>query len=559
MPLAESRFRWYGPTLVLLVTALAVLFATPALIRTVSWSGTDATIRTIRNDLAQNPSLTDLSDAFKQVARAVDPSVVHIEIESRQRQARRRGSGQVPPGFGDMFERFFGDDPRFRERFEEPRDPRDDADDFSEFNDFRPVANGSGWVYRHEGSEEHAGNYIVTNAHVVEGVGGGDRIKVTFTDQHQTYASIVGTDESTDVAVLRLDDEDAKYLHPAALGDRPVEQGEIVFAFGSPFGARYSFSMSQGIVSAVGRRVGIIGGGNGYENFIQTDAAINPGNSGGPLVNTRAQVVGMNTAIASRTGTNTGIGFAIPVDLAASIADRLITDGTVRRGFLGVEIAELTEDTATTFGYGSTDGVLIQDIMPGGAADDSELRAGDIVVAVDGQHISGPRDLRFTIADLPPGRTVTLTVFRDGDTQDVGVTLGELGEAGRSRRPATRNDDALGDADLPGEERLLKYGITGAETFTDALARRFRADVEEGVLVTEIRRGSVAMSSRMFGPNQGTFMLITQVGSIDVGSVSELVDAVNAQPQNAPIRFTVKAWDPSERRYRQRFVVLSLN
>ena len=558
-----SRFRWYGPTLVLLVTTLAVLFATPALIRTVSWAGTDATVRTIRNDLTANPSLTDLSDAFKQVARAVDPSVVHIEIESRQRSRGPAtpgpGRGDLPPGFGDMFERFFRDDPRFQAPDRAPGEPQPQGDDYAEYNDFRPVANGSGWVYRHEASDDHAGNYIITNAHVVQGVGDNERIKVTFADRHTAYATIVGTDESTDVAVLKLGERDAKYLHPAAIGESAVEQGEIVFAFGSPFGAEYSFSMSQGIVSAVGRRVGIIAGGS-YENFIQTDAAINPGNSGGPLVNTRGQVVGMNTAIASRTGTNTGIGFAIPVGLTASIADRLITDGSVQRGFLGVEIADLDEETARSFGYDNTQGVLIQDLMPNGAAAKSDLQAGDIVTAVDGQAIADSRGLRFMIADLPPGRTVKLTVFRDGDTRDVDVTLGNrdqvLGLASGDRR---QPDETLGDVDGQSDERLLKFGITGAQTYTDAIARRLSADPEPGVLVTDSRVGSVAMSNGLMSPRAGSFVLITQVGSTDVASVAELIEAVNAQPQSAPVRFTVKTWDPQETRFRQRFVVMALD
>ncbi|MEM7576527.1 MAG: trypsin-like peptidase domain-containing protein [Planctomycetota bacterium] len=557
-----SRFRWYGPTLVLLVTTLAVLFLTPALIRTVSWAGTDATVQTIRNDLDTNASLTDLSDAFKQVARAIEPSVVHIEIESRQR-VRRGGmnsNGQFPPGFGDMFERFFDNDPELRERFERERGRQSnpDRDDFSEYNDYRPVANGSGWVYRHAGSDDNAGNYIVTNAHVVKDVGRGDRIKVTFADRHTAYADIVGLDESTDVAVLELGDTDSRYLHPAEVGDVAVEQGEIVFAFGSPFGARYSFSMSQGIVSAVGRRVGIIGRGSGYENFIQTDAAINPGNSGGPLVNTRAQVVGMNTAIASRTGTNTGIGFAIPVDLAASIADRLIVDGTVRRGFLGVRISDLTEDIAATFGYDGTEGVLIEDIMPDGAAADSDLRAGDIVAEVDGQPVADSRELRFTIADLPPGQEVMLLVFRDGQTLEIGITLGDMNQT-MATAPRLGDEDDLGDMDVAGEERLMKFGITGAETFTDGMARRMRADAQTGVLVTDVRLGSVAMSRGLVGPRGGGFVLITQVGSTDVATVAELIDAVNNEPDDAPIRFTVKSWNPQERRYGQRFVVLALD
>ncbi len=555
-----SRFRWYGPTLVLLVTTLGLMFATPALIRSVTWAGTNATITTIRNDLDSNPSLVDLSDAFKQVARAVEPSVVHVEIQSRRSQRRTMDwtpRSELDPRIPDEFREFF-------DRFGDPRAPNPEDDltpthpepqDYSEYDSYRPVGNGSGWVYRHDG-DDHAGNYVITNAHVVREVEDTERIKLTFEDRREVYATVVGLDEQTDVAVLEVDDAD--YLHPAALASDMVEQGEIVFAFGSPFGASFSFSMSQGIVSAVGRRVGIIGDGQGYENFIQTDAAINPGNSGGPLVNTRGQVVGMNTAIASRTGTYNGIGFAIPVSLAANIADRIITDGEVKRGFLGVEITEIDPDTAAAFGFEGDGGVLIQDLIPGGAAADAGVEPGDIITGVDGEPVASVRELRFRVADLPPGRDVTLKLFRDGKTVERDVKLGNQSEllADGSQRLRPRRD--RDGQTLQDEDRLLRIGITGAEAFSESLARRIGVEHVPGVLITDVRERSAAAgpTARL---NRARVVVVTHVFDQPVTSVSEFVEAVNASDPDQPLRLTVKYWDGRAERFRQFFAVISLN
>jgi serine protease Do len=238
-----------------------------------------------------------LSEAFKDVARVVEKSVVSITVYSK-----RPPTGGIPEELLPLLP--------------PGRAPKGN----SEFDDYdvpQQYGSGSGWIYDTKG-------HIITNNHVIDGA---DRIVVRFYDGSERDAKVVGVDTKTDIAVVKVKGDD---LHPAKRADKPVDQGEIVFAFGSPF--RFDFSMSQGIVSAKGRQLGILRGAQGYENFIQTDAAINPGNSGGPLTNIYGEVVGMNTAIASRTGAYNGLGFAIPVRMVEQVGDQLIENGKVSRG-----------------------------------------------------------------------------------------------------------------------------------------------------------------------------------------------------------------------------------
>lgn len=367
------RVARFGPPLLLLVAVLAGMLLGPDIARQVVSSYRDANIQQVRADLQANPALTQLSDSFTKVAQIVEPSVVHIDIAG--------GS--------------------------------DDDDD-------AVSANGSGWVYDAQG-------HIITNYHVVHMA---EQIRVRFIDGTVYEANVVGGDAKTDIAVLKIkpgswlrsavrktlgSPENA--LQPAARAAGSVEQGQIVFAFGSPF--TYAFSMSQGIVSsAEPRRLGITGRG-GYERFIQTDAAINPGNSGGPLTNLYGEVVGMNTAIASDPrrpgGGFMGLGFAIPVNLIEDVAEQIIERGEVVRGYLGVYIETLTPALAESFGMdASARGVLVQDTIPDGPAREAGLQAGDVIVQIDDHAVSAVDDLRFVVGQHPPGSTLRVKVWRDG-------------------------------------------------------------------------------------------------------------------------------------------------
>ncbi len=328
---------------------------------------------------------------FVPVAKAVKPAVVNIV-------SRRSGGGAGFHGFSDdpSFRRFFGDE--FMKRFEDPEERRIPQD--------RGL--GSGVIVDPSG-------IIVTNHHVV---GQADEIKVLLADRSEFTARLIGTDPKSDLAVVKIEAQGLPTI-PWADSDR-LEVGEYVLAVGNPFGLNQTVTM--GIVSAVGRaRMGIAE----YEDFIQTDAAINPGNSGGPLVNARGEVVGINTAIFSRSGGNMGIGFAVPSNMARIILEQLVTTGRVVRGWLGVSIQDVTPDLAEQVGVVEPKGVLVSDILNDSPAERAGLLRGDIIVEFEGKEIEDATQLRNLVAVTEVGKQVSLTVFRNGQRHFVPVQIGE--------------------------------------------------------------------------------------------------------------------------------------
>ncbi len=328
---------------------------------------------------------------FVPVAKAVMPAVVNIV-------SRRSGDSAGFHGFSDdpSFRRFFGDE--FMKRFEDPDERRIPRD--------RGL--GSGVIVDPSG-------IIVTNHHVV---GEADEIKVLLADRSEFTARLIGTDPKSDLAVVKIEAEGLPTI-PWADSDR-LEVGEYVLAVGNPFGLNQTVTM--GIVSAVGRaRMGIAE----YEDFIQTDAAINPGNSGGPLVNARGEVVGINTAIFSRSGGNMGIGFAVPSNMARIILEQLVTTGRVVRGWLGVSIQDVTPDLAAQLGAAEPKGVLVSDILNDSPAQRAGLQPGDVIVGFEGKEVENATQLRNLVAVTEVGRQVSLTVLRRGQLQRVPVQIGE--------------------------------------------------------------------------------------------------------------------------------------
>ena len=310
-----------------------------------------------------------------------------------------------------------------------------------------------------------AGNgYILTNFHVIEDA---DEITVALQDNRALDATVVGSDADSDIAVLRVEAED---LEEMPLGDsEQLRVGDFVLAIGNPFRLRHT--VTSGIVSGLGR-TGI--NPEGYEDFIQTDASINPGNSGGALINLRGELVGVNTAIFSGSGGNIGIGFAIPVNMARSVMDQIISFGAVRRGLLGVNIGTVTPDIAETYDLEDTSGAFVTEVSSGSAAEAAGLAIGDVIVSVDGEAMDGPGGLRNTIGLLRPGDTVTVGYIRDGELNTATATLGERPTAGLAQR--------LSEIDPEFE---------GAEFATNSEARD-DFNGTEGVLATSVEPGSAA-------------------------------------------------------------------
>ena len=345
-------------------------------------------------ETAPNETAPSAAATYRDAARRALPSVVHIFTSQKIRQPRH------PLMEDPLFRHFFGDR--------------------SESNEQRSAGLGSGVIVSSEG-------YILTNYHVVEAA---DQIEVAFNDGSTTPAKLVGGDPESDLAVLRIDPEKGKSGKLPAITLGQMENlfvGDVVLAIGNPFGVGQTVTM--GIVSALGRsHLGI----NTFENFIQTDAAINPGNSGGALVDSRGNLVGINTAIYSRSGGSLGIGFAIPISTARSVMEQIIQTGTVTRGWIGVEAQEITAELAETFGLSDPDGALIAGVQRGSPADLGGVRPGDILLSVNGKPVKDPQAMLDLIASQKPGETVPFKLRRQKTLVDANIRIG--------KRPAMRRE-----------------------------------------------------------------------------------------------------------------------
>ncbi|HUN26555.1 MAG TPA: DegQ family serine endoprotease [Steroidobacteraceae bacterium] len=361
------------------------------------------------------------------------------------------------------------DDPLFRRFFDVP--PGGDTGE----HPFQSA--GSGVIF------DAKRGYILTNAHVVENA---SEITVTLQDGRDLDAQIVGSDEASDIAVLKVKPE---HLVQIGLGDSSkVEVGDFVVAIGNPFGLHNT--VTSGIVSGLGRS-NI--SSDGYEDFIQTDASINPGNSGGALVNLRGELIGINTAILSRTGGNIGIGFAIPVNMARTIMDQLIEYGSVKRGMLGVSTYAVSSDIAEVYGLTSAHGALVTQVVQGSAADHAGIKIGDIITAINGTSVKSPTDLRNAIGLMRVGDKAELNVLRDGKPERVRVVIAEA--------PAAQT--------APLKPADINRGLEGA-SLVDAPDR-------SGALVRGVEPGSAAAQSGLRSND-----LIVGVNQQGVDSVEQL-------------------------------------
>ncbi len=401
-------------------------------------------------------SLRETGKAFAAVARKVSPAVVFIQTESRPKAAQRAPFSA--PFDDEFFRRFFGEPFPGVPRGEGPNGQR------------RAVGQGSGFVFSAGASGSSDKTYILTNNHVVEGA---EKIRVKFQDGNEFDADITGTDPKSDVAVIEIK---TTGLPSLAWGDASkLEVGEWVVAMGNPFGL--SHTLTVGVVSAKGRTsLGI----SDYEDFIQTDAAINPGNSGGPLVNLEGEVVGVNTAIFSRSGGYMGVGFAIPSNLARSIAEQLIDTGEVTRGYLGIIIQPLTSELAESFGLEQSQGILVAQVSENAPAQKAGLKQGDVIVSYQGKPVTNVGDFRNRVSLTPPGTRETLSIVRDGKTMEIAITIGQLSDEQLVAQGSAQTADEL--------------GLT-VQTLTPDLAKQFNARAGEGVVVTQVQPESAAASA----------------------------------------------------------------
>jgi serine protease Do len=374
---------------------------------------------------------------FSDLAEKVRPGVVNIRVSKAVRNLEF-GAGNPGWPFGN-------------------RNPFGDFGPFSNDNGPRRFQQGvgSGFVISKDG-------YVLTNNHVVDKA---DKITVKLLDGGEYTAKVVGRDEKTDLAVLKI--SGAKDLHALPLGDSDtLKVGSWVVAVGSPFGLEET--VTAGIVSAKGR---VIGSGP-YDNFIQTDASINPGNSGGPLINMNGEVVGINTAIIA---SGQGIGFAIPIDTAKEIVPQLEQKGRVTRGWLGVGIQDITADLSKSFGLKDVKGALVAQVMNGGPAEKAGIQQGDVIVEFDGKTISDARDLSRVVASEPVGKTAVMKFVREGKTMDREVRIGELADKSAPARESRTSRKSLG---------------ISVQNLTPDIAKGLGVSRESGVVITSVEPGS---------------------------------------------------------------------
>jgi serine protease Do len=453
----NTRLRLRGlavvTTAVAATVSIAVLFGSPAhAIR--FWGDEPAPTPTVApapaNPAAGVPVIAVPN--FVDLAARVSPEVVNISTTSEaEGPADPRhfggggggGQGQDPfHDFWEPFERFFGPMPR---------------------RQFRQRSLGSGFIINRNGM-------ILTNNHVIDNA---DEIVVKLASGNEYKASVVGRDPKTDIAVIKIAGADKENLSAVTLGDsEKLRVGEWVIAIGNPFGLEHT--VTSGIVSAKGR---FIGQGS-YDDFIQTDAAINPGNSGGPLINMQGEVVGINSAIFSRSGGNIGIGFAIPINLAKELLPELEEKGRVTRGWLGVYIQKVTPDIAESLGLDEAQGALVADIMQDSPAAKAGIKVGDVIVEFDGHPVKESNELPIMVARTSIGKKADLKVIRRGKTKTLTVEIGELKEEETAEAETSNSEDQLGVA---------------VQTLTPDIAESLGIDPDtKGVVVSSVEPGSPA-------------------------------------------------------------------
>jgi serine protease Do len=412
--------------------------------------------------------------SFSPVVKKVAPGVVKVFTTTKLHNTAFNGAPEG--GMDDMLRRFFGDQSQGgRQGGHNPQ---------REFGSPRQQGIGSGVIATSDG-------YILTNNHVVDGA---DEVKVALQDGREFTAKVIGRDPKTDVAVIKVDAKDLPAV-PMADSDK-VEVGDVVLAIGNPFGIGQT--VTKGIVSATGR-----GGALGldYEDFIQTDAAINPGNSGGALVDAEGRLIGINTAILSRSGGNQGIGFAIPVSIARDVMGSLVKDGRVTRGYLGVMIQDVNPALEKEFKLKDNKGALVSDVTPDSPAEKAGLKSGDLIIEFKDKKVVDSRHLKLEVARIQPGETVPVKVLRDGEEKTLEARVKELpgtqtlakNDDNHSDDTGTLNGVAVADLDNNARHQFeLPANVKGAVvTEVDPNSASAEAGLRPGDVIQEINRKPV--------------------------------------------------------------------
>jgi serine protease Do len=413
--------------------------------------------------------LKSMSNQFVDVADKVSPSVVTITASKVTKINNPLADLNLP------FE-FFGFDAPQKEK------------------EYRSSALGSGVIVQD--------GYVITNNHVVKDA---EEIKIVLSDKREFDAELVGGDAKTDIALLRIKGDK---LPAAQLGEsNNVRVGEWVLAIGSPFSAKLGNTVTHGIVSGLGRSGMRL---STYESYIQTDASINPGNSGGALVNLDGEVIGINSAILSRSGGSNGIGFAIPIDLAKKVMNDLIKEGRVIRAWLGINIQELNQDLSESLGLDGIEGVLVSDVVEDSPASEAKLKAGDVIMKVNNDEVNSPSELQINISSRSPGETVKLTIIREQKTKYVNVKLEEL-----------PGEKTL--ADIEGEESEIDLGFT-VRSNNEEIAREFGLDTQSGVVIVKV---SVTSEIYQKGVREGDRIVTMEGKTIkDLDDFHKVYDAI---------------------------------
>lgn len=451
------------------------------------------------------PAHAELPD-FTPLADSAGKAVVNISATAKKNRRGAQQQQEVP----ELFRRFFGDNFNFTPTPQEQQ------------------SFGSGFIISEDG-------YVLTNNHVVQGA---DKVVVRLADRSELDAEVIGTDERSDVALLKIN---GKKLPVLKIGDpSQLKVGEWVLAIGSPFG--FDYSVTSGIVSAKSRSLP----SDAYVPFIQTDVAINPGNSGGPLLNMKGEVVGINSQIYSRSGGFMGLSFAIPIDVAMDVVEQLKTTGHVSRGYLGVVIQDITRDLADAYGLDRPAGALVAQVLPDSPADKAGLKTGDVITRFDGQEIGLSSELPQLVGRAKVGRTYPLTIVRDGKTQTLKFAVAALPDD-EAKTAATKGKKSSAKPDLS------RLGILSVRDLT--AEEKAALKVDGGVVISQLGSGAAAdaglrpndvIISLQNKPVSSAAKFVEQVKDLPIGKAIPIGINRRGQPQIVALRLESEATTTTE-------------